>query len=356
METRIHLKGLNGIRGISVITVVISHASIQGSGFIISSGYPEYAVTFFFTLSGFLITYLLFSEKIKTGVSIKKFYIRRILRIWPLYFLYLAATLITIYIYDPGKLPGSLPWYLLFSANIPYIQHTTLHYVSHYWTLGTEEQFYLFWPWIIKGARNVLKALIFFTAGFFILKLIFRFIYFKWGDITPLYVSSVLRFECMSMGGIAALLCLQQHKLFLKITTHRITEIICWVCIVIMVMNKFHISPFFNHDLAALVAIGLMVNLSFNKKPLISLENRFCDLLGNLSYGIYIFHPLVIFYFGLLLEKCNVEGKVKGVMMYSGAVLITIGVAWLSYVFFEKKFLQLKDRFSPVKSSAAKYS
>ena len=81
-----------------------------------------FGVTIFFSLSGFLITYLLLLEKDGRGdVSVKEFYSRRILRIWPLYFLYLS---ICVFVISPTKaqpLPGSLPYYLFLTANIPYI-------------------------------------------------------------------------------------------------------------------------------------------------------------------------------------------------------------------------------------------
>lgn len=354
MSEKIHLKGLNGIRGIAVISVVLSHTHFldEHLSFTLQLGLAQYAVTIFFALSGFLITYLLFIEKERSGISIKKFYIRRALRIWPLYFIYLLAAIITIYIYNPNTLPGSLPWYLFFAANVPHILHTHLPYLTHYWTLGVEEQFYLFWPWVIKGARNVLKGLVIFTLIFLAVKLCFRFYYYQTGNITPLYIMSVTRFECMSLGGIAALLCLSGNRIFLQIATHPLTEIICWLCLLLMALNKFYISPILDHDLAALVGIGLIVNLGFNKKPLIDLENRFFDLMGKLSYGMYIIHPLVIFYYSLLLSRWPVNDSLKPFIVYTGSLLFTIAVAWLSYEFFEKRFLHIKDRFSTVKNLA----
>ncbi|MEP7255042.1 MAG: acyltransferase [Ferruginibacter sp.] len=358
MQERIHLKGLNGIRAIAAISVVIAHTRVPefNLSYDLPAGLANYAVTIFFALSGFLITYLLFTEKNRTGINIKKFYIRRILRIWPLYFAYLLAAVLTIYFYNPGTLPGSLPYYLFFAANIPSLLESHLPYLSHYWSLGVEEQFYLFWPWIIKKADRVLRALIIFTIGFILLKLVFHFIYFHWKNDNPLYINSILRFECMSLGGIAALLCLQGHRLFLKVVTHKVTEIVCWLSLLAMMLNKFFIYPLINLDMAALVAIGLIVNLGFNKKPLISLENHFFDLLGRLSYGIYIIHPLVIFYYALVLKHFNIGTVAKPIVVYGGTILLTITIAWLSYEFFEKKFLRLKDKFSTVKNSDSKYT
>ena len=354
MEEKLHLKGLNGIRAIAAVSVVLSHVGLPGIKlpYVLSiGGLAQYGVTIFFTLSGFLITYLLFKEKEQTAISIRKFYIRRILRIWPLYFAYLFIVIIIMVFTDRSTLSPLLPWYLFFAANLPAILHTYIPFVSHYWTLGVEEQFYIFWPWVIKKTSNVLKALIIFTACFFALKFFFRFIYFKWGYIAPLHVLWVNRFECMSLGGIAAVLCIRGHRLFLQIATHRITDTICWIGLAIMCMNKFYITPLLDHDFAALVAIGLIVNQCFNKRPLINLENRFFDLLGKLSYGMYIIHPLIIFYYYSLLNYFKMGDITKTIVIYAGSLLLTVAVAWLSYTFFEKKFLLMKDRFTTIKNS-----
>ena len=355
MEERVHLKGLNGLRAIAVIIVVLAHLRIllpKPPAFITGKfELANYAVTIFFTLSGFLITYLLFKEKKKQEIGIKHFYIRRILRIWPLYFTYLAAAVLTIFIYTPEKLPGTLGYYLFFAANIPSLFNTHLPYLNQYWTLGVEEQFYIFWPWIMKRSANALKALIIFTICFFIIKLGCRFIYFKWDNIVPLHFLSLTRFECMSMGGIAAILCSQGNTFFLKIVTNKFTQVICWLSLVVMAFNRFHITPILDNDFAALIAIGLIVNLAFNEHTLINLENRLFDLIGKISFGIYIIHPLVIFYYRLLLDHVKPTDIARIVLVYSGVLCFTILLAWLSYEFLEKRFLRMKDKFSAVKSA-----
>jgi len=315
----------------------------------------SYGVTIFFTLSGFLITYLLFMEKQQQEISIRNFYIRRILRIWPLYFTYLALAVITIYIYTPEKLPGTLPYYLLFAANIPSIFNNHLPHLAQYWTLGVEEQFYIFWPWLMKKTNNALKALIVFTACFLLLKLFFRFVYFKWDNIIPLRILVVNRFECMSIGGIAAILCIQKHRLFLNITHNKIIQLICWLSLPVMAFNYFHVTPFLDNDLVALITVVLIVNLSFNSDTLVNLENRYFDFLGKISYGMYIMHPLIIFYYASFLNMIEVTGTVKIVLVFCGVLFLTVFFAWLSYEFLEKRFLKLKEKFAVVKATDSKY-
>jgi len=204
MEERLHLKGLNGLRAIAAISVVVAHIHFRGSQFkgIWPQGLGSYSVTIFFTLSGFLITYLLLTEKKKAEISIRNFYIRRILRIWPLYFAYLLVAIILICIQTPGKLPGLLPFYLFFAANVPNILSTSLPYLGHYWSLGVEEQFYLFWPWLIKKPAHVFRAMIIFISIFFVLRLIARYLYIKHGYYIPINAFNHTRFDCMAIGGI----------------------------------------------------------------------------------------------------------------------------------------------------------
>ncbi|MFM7901642.1 MAG: efflux RND transporter periplasmic adaptor subunit, partial [Bacteroidota bacterium] len=111
----------------------------------------------FFALSGFLITYLLLEEKKKGEVNIRNFYIRRILRIWPLYYLFVALTLITTFFFDVSFEYKSILFYIFLLANIPFIFGGHIPFLSHFWSLGVEEQFYSFWPWVVKKSKSILK-------------------------------------------------------------------------------------------------------------------------------------------------------------------------------------------------------
>jgi len=168
------LHGLNGIRAIASLAVIISHTTQSLGEFNLdrylfgkfSDGNPiglllaGYGVSMFFVLSGFLITYLLQEEGAKAKIDIKKFYVRRILRIWPLYYLYLGFVILLMIINDKPINVTSLIYYVFFSANIPFILETGLLYLGHYWSLGVEEQFYLFWPWLVRNGKYLLQIII----------------------------------------------------------------------------------------------------------------------------------------------------------------------------------------------------
>lgn len=352
MEERLHLKGLNGLRAIAAICVVISHCKLQE--FQYNNLWPDmigsYAVTIFFTLSGFLITFLLLKEKEKTEINVRKFYIRRILRIWPLYFAYLVVALIIIYLQAPEKLPGTLPYYLFFAANVPFVLDTYLPHLSHYWSLGAEEQFYLFWPWIIKKFKNSFKIITFFIILIFILKAVAYVISLKYKTVVFVNALNFTRFECMAIGGLGAYLYLKKNKLFIRITANRFTEFFCWayLCLTAASTNFW----FLKHDGVAVVTLCLIANLNLNKRSFIKLDNRVFNFLGSISYGIYIIHPLVIYPLRAILPKLNLSPAWRSVFFFSAALLITVFIAWLSYRFYEKRFLLLKERFTVIKNRA----
>ena len=156
----------------------------------------------------------------------------------------------------------------------------------------------------------------------------------------------------MSIGGIGALLCINKHRLFLKLTANKFTELVCWIFIGLIATRHYFISHFVNHDIVAMITVGLIVNLAFNNKAIISLENKVFDFLGRISYGIYIIHPLVILGLRSLLVPKYPQPIWKDVIFFSAVMSCTIFIAWLSYEFFEKRFLRPKDRFSVIKSVA----
>ncbi|QQD15386.1 acyltransferase family protein [Sphingobacterium sp. UDSM-2020] len=216
----VFLPGLNGIRTIAALGVLFSHINLALLDFGIDNfslfGYTNegklkgwmlggHGVTMFFVLSGFLITYLLLKEFEKTNtIDIKKFYMRRILRIWPLYFFYVLLTLVVMW--NQINIDFNLVYYLTFFANIPFIQEHGYMGMLHLWSIGVEEQFYLFWPllFVFFIRRNIFIRI---TSIIIMLFLIFRIMmwyFFPFSEIA--LFSSVNRFDCMLFGGLGAYL------------------------------------------------------------------------------------------------------------------------------------------------------
>lgn len=360
----LYLPGLNGIRAMAAMTVVISHINNRLHLFGLEKGttfyVADYAVTVFFTLSGFLITYLLLIEKSQTGViDIKKFYIRRILRIWPLYFLYLLLVFLIIG-FDQIKWP--VFFYLLMIPNFTksVSQYIPLHIakfpghnalLGHYWSLGVEEQFYAFWPWIVSNTKNLLKVLIFFPIFYIILKIFLNVLH---APKSLLLFVNYSRFGCMAIGALGAYLYFTYKEIIMKWIHLRILEIIAVIFFILVTFNLFHIASPVDHEIASMITLIIIINQISNPKKLYSLENKIFNFLGKISYGLYVWNPLIIYVFSLAYKHffsgLHIDSAILLVLVFTINTLFIVLVSYLSYEYFEKRFLKLKNRFMIIKS------
>ncbi|MEP7236277.1 MAG: acyltransferase [Ferruginibacter sp.] len=356
MQKSFHLKGLNGIRAIAALSVVFSHTMLGLNYFGLRSieggwKFANYGVTMFFTLSGFLITSLLMQEKEQfSTINIRDFYIRRILRIWPLYYLYIIFVVIVLYKYFPGQLPGGLAFYLFLAANMSAILNLTLPFLTHYWSLGVEEQFYLIWPWLFKK-YSPLKAVTGFLIIFLLIKLLLRF-------FAPLSVGyqfiSTTKFDCMAIGALAAILYSSYQKQVATFGFNYFTQIFSWAILIIAAAGYLNIPDFINHDIFSIATAIIIVNVAFNVKTIINLENRIFNFIGKISYGVYVYHVLLIFLLSKLFNNYLPFNNYTFQVIFIFIIVLstTLLVSFVSYNFFEKKFLLLKKKFTKVASSA----
>jgi len=363
----VYLPGLNGLRAIAALTVVIHHTTLELGSFNLDpkffgtfqDGNPKgldlagFGVSIFFALSGFLITYLLLLEKKRQSINIKKFYIRRILRIWPIYYLYLLICILTILCLGYNLNGKSLLYYIFYAANIPFLANTTLPFLAHYWSLGVEEQFYLFWPWIVKAKEKYITPA---TLALIILLLGTKIYLHLFIPNTLLEkILDVTRFHCMLIGAFGAILYYRNHKMFLSIATSNISQLISWIIIALLSINHFHIASFIDNEIISCVSVVLIMGQITVKNRLINLELRWLDLLGKISYGMYVIHPLIIFFYSKLVGDIAINSILKYLLVYSLILTTTIIIAYLSYEHFEKRFLILKERFSIIKSSGTRH-
>ncbi len=357
--SKVHLKGINGIRTIAAIGVILSHISITLNVFFpvfnkqnihIGNSLADYGVTMFFALSGFLITYLLLVEKEIGGIEVVKFYIRRILRIWPLYYSYLFICLALVFIFKLYPYWGNSLFYIFLAGNFAYgIRITVFPLISHFWSIGVEEQFYLFWPWLIKRSSNVMKSLGIFIVAFFFLKIILRFLIFKNPGIfiAPYNILFYTRFDCMAIGAVFACLYKQKSSLLSTITSGTV-QVFAWFLMVLVALNRFSVTDIINHEIVALVTSCIIISQITGTNRIINLDNRFFDFLGKISYGLYVIHPLVMFlYFGAA-KYFQHNSFVFGIVSYPIVIGLTILFAYISYEYFEKRFLKRKEKYSVV--------
>lgn len=364
---KIYLPGLNGLRAIAAIAVVISHTALAMDQFDLnlhifgstSDGKPKalllasHGVTLFFVLSGFLITYLLVLEKNKGEIDIKKFYMRRILRIWPAYYSYLILAVIVAVIFAREVDINVLFYYVFFGANIPFILNFALPFLDHYWSIAVEEQFYLFWPWIIKKInKNLFKIII----SYIIIHFIFRVIVWYFFPFSTLAIFTLVnRFDCMVIGALGALLYQKKNKLFLAVFDNKITQTISLFILLALALNFSFINAVLDTSIVSVVALALIIGQINVKNRILNLENILCNFLGKISYGIYVYHPLLIFIISILFKEIVLEDNIlKLVLVYLSIISTTILLAYISYHYFENRFIKYKDKFAIIKSSSSK--
>lgn len=369
MDKVIHLSGLNGLRAIAAVAVVISHIVLESNGLGLrpflfganAEGNPNvwllanYGVTIFFCLSGFLITYLLLFEKEAKGqINIKSFYLRRLLRIWPLYYLYLLIALIILFCFQIYFDVKQIFFYIFFAANVPFILSNALVFLAHYWSIGVEEQFYLIWPWVANRPVNkILKTTCLITVILIVLKLFFWILQMKSGLEIPYKIMTVTRFQCMLIGGIGAILYYKRHPLFLLFSTNIAVQIGSWLVLLLVSVNRFHASAL-GDEIISIITVFIIVAQATKKNLIINLDLPIFNFIGRISYGIYIIHPLVIFFYTKVLGNMSMPFIIKYIIVFGLILSTTIFLAYLSYRYYEKRFLIIKDRFSVVKSSNAR--
>jgi peptidoglycan/LPS O-acetylase OafA/YrhL len=370
MKQVLHFSGLNGLRAIAALAVVFAHTTMALNSFGLdrfvygrySDGSPVttllagFGVSIFFALSGFLITYLLLEEKKTKTINIKNFYMRRILRIWPLYYLYFTLTILTLLAFDLPFEKSSVFFYIFLMANVPFIFKTTIDFLGHYWSLGVEEQFYSFWPWLVKKSKSILKTTLILLIVLISLKCALRFydILINNGETgLPYLILGVTRFQCMLIGAIGAILYFKKNDRFLRITNHPVSQLISWLIILLVAINKFHIASFLDNEFISAVTVFLIIGQIQKNNRLVNLETSFLNFIGKISYGVYVLHPLIIFYISKVLTFSD-KSVFSYLLVYVSVFTATILLAYLSYTFFEKRFLLLKERkYAGVQNEAA---
>jgi peptidoglycan/LPS O-acetylase OafA/YrhL len=372
----IYFSGLNGLRFFAALSVVVTHIElIKGQmGFenlwdrnklVFELG--GLGVVFFFVLSGFLITYLLLEEKKETGtIAIKKFYLRRILRIWPLYYLIILLGFLVLPHMHFMDLPYLKPLfeanyhtnfllYLLFLPNLAFAMFSAVPHIGQTWSIGVEEQFYILWPVLIRYSRNILRALIAVVVIFVAVKAVVLYAYNLHPDQPVLKVLkpflAMTKMESMAIGGLGAYFLFYSEKI--KILYG---NIILALSIAMVFALVYLTPPVLQNGIYLVYSVLFLIiilNVSCYEKSFLRLENSVFRTLGNISYGIYMYHLMVVALVVGALKSSEYKvdnGWASQLLVYSTTIMVTIGVAWMSYNFFEKWFLKLKRKFTIIES------
>lgn len=310
-------------------------------------------VNFFFVLSGFLITYLILHERKRKGkFHLGKFLIRRTLRIWPLYFLIIGiGFLLFPLIFDDYHTNHRVEYYLLFLANFDEIYNgasDSINFLTSPWSVAVEEQFYLFWGIILFALFRVKK----FKPEYLILLLYILSFVFRWyhaSDERLIYYHTFSVCQDILTGSFIGVSLFNGRKWLNRAQEiPRAVVLIIYLigiglCVgknklfpgMLIVPERFILSLFFGF----VIIDQIRGNHSFFKFGKIKLFNY----LGKISYGIYMFHLVIMF----VLIRYIPQDLSMGIyipLFLLLSILLTFLVSALSYRFIESKFLSLKSK------------
>lgn len=291
-------------------------------------------VDVFFVLSGFLITFLLLRERETTGeVSLKGFYVRRTLRIFPLYYAVLAALSVYFYLRGNPDFFARLPYDLSYTSNWT-AQQSILDLT---WSLSTEEQFYLLWPPLfVLLRRHAIAFLLAFLAFNELLN--FRLIP---GIAYDLYAILQVTFAPITLGALLAY--------YMQRPKWRINEAAMLIALAgsLLIANAgdMHGWPRLAFHLCTAVVIG---GIFMNKDSLLVriLEWKPLAYVGVVSYGVYLLHKV-----GIDVAARVIPWKSE-TLLFAVSFAATVALAGISYRFFEKPILRLKSRYATAPTAA----
>lgn len=282
------------------------------------------------------------------------------LRIWPLYFLIIILAFLVFPNISLFVLPGyekdviysnlllKLFLYIIFMPNLVLTLFGIVPYASHTWSIGTEEQYYLVWPVILKHFKKYRIGLMCFIIAFY---LCFKFLlstnYFDIFSHKNLIKAfwETFNIDCMAIGGIYAILLFQKNK-FVNIIQNNTIFYLTIILVMFLLLKGIYI-PFIHFEFYSVLFGIIILNLASNDKIKISLENWFLNYLGNISYGLYMYHPIGIVLAIIISIKI---GFISNWLIYPLSFILTIIISGLSYKYFESFFLKFKDKFSIVLS------
>jgi len=346
-----HYPSLNGLRGIAIIMVVLSHLGLSENPLYKAVANGHLGVLIFFVISGFLIITLCIKEKVVTkGVSLKKFYIRRILRIFPVAYLYLVAIITINLIYKLDihyiNLLGAGLYLMDFSSY--FRKHYFSWYTGHYWSLAVEEQFYLIVPFILKNQFVVYLSLILFII--FALPVIISLQYFYPPLNTGLiyaFTHFMIKFQAIAVGCLFSVIIFKYPGIKNTLSQSKLIGNIIAIFLILFI----HYDDLFTLDnmyagmlISFLTGYIIVSNISQSKDLVYKLLNsRILEIIGVLSYSIYIWQQLFT----------SKDTRLPGFMVvFPYNIICIIAVSCLSYYCYESFFLKLKSKYTKIKTDA----
>ena len=370
------IPGLDGIRAIAILLVFFLHADYVYIGWV--------GVQLFFVLSGFLITDILLRMKeTESGKDFfKKFYGRRFLRIFPLYYFYLALMLIVtaillnigyranyMHLFQSQSPYAFVYGYNLFNASAAYTGESRL--IGHLWSLSTEEQFYIFWPLILfltpkKHLKNLIVAAIVFGPLFRLgITVLYRFadpafLYENMGVV--IYVLPFSQVDAFALGALITQFDFPKarQQFFVLLALLPVVGLATQYYSTATLDTSSALGFLFplKYDLKQVwgyfylnYLFALLIHLVVKEKMFLRvLDTKAMRYLGKISYGLYVYHYAVIWFVSRIRDVGIQEPVAKPLTLILSAAA-TFLLAHFSFKYFEKPILDLKDKYFPLRTN-----
>jgi peptidoglycan/LPS O-acetylase OafA/YrhL len=342
-----YIKGLDSLRAFAVIFVVIGHSRIMTFA---NGGHPvskifqlllpsnTFGVDIFFVLSGFLITSVLLHARNggrQRIVIAGNFLARRVLRIFPVYYL----TIIILWFIQYPDIHRYLGWFLTYTSNILSFRTRDWNAFSHSWTLSVEEQFYLIWPWLMLYTKE--KYFKYLFAAFILTGPVSSFITMQLNNgFAPILAPNC--FDGFGIGGLYAYCSLSPERLkkFKRVLRNAFPVALgiylYWKLLELIGYPGLYESSF-SRTINSVIAIWLIDQVIYSKS--VFWEHPLLNSIGKVSYGIYLFHIPV----SVIINSMDIQASVF--LIYAIKLSALLGISYLSYYYFELKLMALKSRF-----------
>jgi peptidoglycan/LPS O-acetylase OafA/YrhL len=373
-ENRAFYPALDGLRAVAFLMVFLEHY--------FSFPWGWAGVDIFFVLSGFLITGILFDSR-DDRHRVRNFYVRRTLRIFPLYYGIMIVLLLSWPLFHWQLTWEWLAWpaYLGNFARFvrPFVEaspmerfanfqplgfvhgHKVVLFLGHFWSLCVEEQFYLLWPWVVFWVRDRRKLMAWCWASI-VLCLGLRLLGQHWLPMwmmhqEVLYRATPFRFDALLCGGLIALLLRGPSAPVILLYARRLSPLallpLLYVGAEFVIQHVHRVTPYypawkFTWGFDLIDGFAILVLLTVIQPGTLlyrMLHQRTLRWLGRLSYGAYVLHDI---FHGVFVSLVNhiTSSAAAPVLVAALALGSTLLLAWLSYRFFESPFLNLKERWT----------
>ena len=315
-------------------------------------------VQLFFVLSGFLITGILLDDRGKPR-AVRVFYIRRALRIFPLYYALLFVYFVVLPPFFPflGRPLREVVWYAVYLSNWSWLVYGILPGIGHLWSLAVEEQFYLVWPW---AARRGPRVLAWISLGVVIGSLVVRGVLHRLHyDDLWLYSATVCRADALAMGALVAIALRSDEwrpRLLRLVKPAFAAASLLLLALMAVTHGLNRNNPLMQIWGYSLIAIGSSALVAMAAEtagpPSPRLHSRVLRFFGKYSYGMYLVHP-PLKHVALYFQRAPLDAAVAARPIVADAAFIaaiscaTIVVALLTWRFIERPLLGLKDRLAP---------